>query len=115
MEDFTEECHRRLAEKYWNHQRDEGEPVFNEFLGSLQDPELIELAIAAAEEVEALADLGKVLTEAFAYFERSRRVREEQKLVASSRRNDVESSELDQVNLLRELSDRRRKADLWRT
>ena len=35
--DFTDGTRRRLAEMYWQHQRDEGEPVFNEFLGLLRD------------------------------------------------------------------------------
>jgi DNA primase len=110
LDDFGNDRHRRLAEKYWNHQRDEGEPVFNEFLGSLDDPSLVELAITAAEEIEALADIERALSEAFAYFERARRVRDEQKLVALSQRK-----ELDEAKLLRELSEKRRKADLWRT
>jgi hypothetical protein len=110
LDDFGNDRHRRLAEKYWNHQRDEGEPVFNEFLGSLEDPSLVELAITAAEEIEALADVERALNEAFAYFERAKRVRDEQKLVALSQRK-----ELDEAKLLRELSEKRRKADLWRT
>ena len=45
-EDFTDARHRRIAEVYWNYQRDEGEPVFNEFLGCLdEDPDLAELAV----------------------------------------------------------------------
>ena len=41
---FTDEARRRLAEVYWTQQRDEGEPVFNEFLGLLgnTDPALAE-------------------------------------------------------------------------
>src|SRR6185437_13834555 len=56
LEDFVNEAHRRLAEIYWDHQRDEGEPVFNEFLGTLREPLLAELAIQAVEEVESLDD-----------------------------------------------------------
>jgi DNA primase len=110
LDDFANDRHRRLAERYWNHQRDEGEPVFNQFLASLEDAAVVELAVSAVEEVEALADLDRVLVEAFAYFERTRRVRDEQKLVASSQRK-----ELDEVELLRRLQEKRRKADLWRT
>src|SRR6185437_12093250 len=56
LEDFQDETHRRLAETYWNHQRDEGEPVFNEFIGALgdKDKDLVEIAVTAAEEVETL-------------------------------------------------------------
>lgn len=37
VSDFTDDARRRLAELYWQHQRDEGEPVFNEFLGLIRD------------------------------------------------------------------------------
>ena len=114
VEDFTGEPHRKLAELYWNHQRDEGEPVFNEFLGVLQEPELAELAMAAVEEVEALADPDQVLAESLAYLERLRRVNEEQKLVAALRRTSDGSSELDEVALLKELTESRRRPDLYR-
>jgi DNA primase len=43
--DFSDETTRRLAEIYWAHQRDQGEPVFNEFIGLLDEPGLKELAI----------------------------------------------------------------------
>lgn len=112
-EDFTDERHRRLAELYWNHQRDEGEPVFNEFLGKLQDADLVDLTMQASEEVEALADVDQVLSESLAYLDRLRRVSEEQKLVASSRRTS-EQEDRDEIELLRELSESRRKPDLWR-
>ena len=45
LEDFTDELHRQLAETYWSHQQDEGEPVFNEFLGMLENENLRELAV----------------------------------------------------------------------
>ena len=112
-EDFADERHRRLAELYWNHQRDEGEPVFNEFLGKLSDADLVELTMQASEEVEALADVDQVLSESLAYLDRLRRVSEEQKLVASSRRTS-EQEDRDEIELLRELSESRRKPDLWR-
>ncbi len=51
-EDFSDPDLRRLAEIYWSHQRDEGEPVFNEFLGLLEEPGLKELAINLLNEVE---------------------------------------------------------------
>ena len=46
VEDFSVPLHRRLAEVYWDHQRHEGEPVFNEFLGQLggSDAALVDLA-----------------------------------------------------------------------
>jgi hypothetical protein len=64
--------------------------------------------------VEALADIDKVLSEAFAYIERTRRVHEEQKLIAFARRNSDDGGDVEEIKLLRELSERRRKADLHR-
>ena len=118
LEDFQDSAHRRLAETYWNHQRDEGEPVFNEFLASLVEPELMEIAVNSVEEVNRLGDKDNVLADVYAFFERNRRVRIEQKLVATSRRmtegrrmNQGEG-EADEIELLRKLSERRSKADL---
>jgi hypothetical protein len=58
VEDFAAgSVHRRLAEIYWDYQRHEGEPVFNEFLGLLgnTDPALAEAAVESVDEVERLA------------------------------------------------------------
>ena len=52
VEDFSDADLKAMAEIYWSHQRDEGEPVFNEFLGLLEDPALKELAISLLSEVE---------------------------------------------------------------
>jgi hypothetical protein len=48
---------RRLAELYWDYQRHEGEPVFNEFLGILgeSDSALAEAAVESVDEVERLS------------------------------------------------------------
>jgi DNA primase len=114
LEDFRDETHRRLAETYWNHQRDEGEPVFNEFIGMLRDKELLEVAITATDEVETLGDKDAVLSDIYAFFERNRRVQNEQKLVATSRRMSQGDNEAESDALLRELSELRSKADLRR-
>jgi DNA primase len=116
LEDFADERCRKLAEIYWTHQRDEGEPVFNEFLGVLQehDPDLIELAIEATEEVEALADPGHPLAEAIAHLEQARRLREERKLVAALRRTTDQRPERDEIDLLKELQERARQPNLKR-
>ena len=106
VEDFTDPRHRRLAEVYWNYQRDEGEPVFNEFLGHLAESALVEAAVEAVDEVEKLteratttegrrrpgasddapADRNHTLAEAVAHLERTRADREGQKLLAELRR-----------------------------
>jgi hypothetical protein len=104
VEDFGDPVNRRLAELYWEHQRHEGEPVFNEFLGELGavDPALVERAVEAVEEMETLAgaegdagsedrpDHDQTLREAIAHIERARTVREEQKLLAELRRTSLD-------------------------
>jgi DNA primase len=108
------EGHRKLAGIYWNHQRDEGEPVFNEFLGSLGEPALTELAMLAVDEVEALDDADRVLSEALAWLDHRRRVQEEQKLLAALRRSSDNASDGNEIELLKTLTESRRRPDLHR-
>jgi DNA primase len=61
--DFTDEGRKKLAETYWQHQRDEGEPVFAEFLGTLGELGLSGLAVELVDEVEALDDMGAFLAD----------------------------------------------------
>ncbi|HXE54810.1 MAG TPA: DNA primase [Tepidisphaeraceae bacterium] len=114
VEDFAHEGHRRLAEMYWNHQRDEGEPVLSEFLGALRDPILVELAVIAVDEVEALDDPDRTLAEAVHHLQNERRLKEEKKLVAALRRTSDERQGQDELELLRELQEKVRKPDLRR-
>jgi DNA primase len=101
VEDFSVPLHRRLAELYWEHQRHEGEPVFNEFLGQLSDDAaLVDLAVEAVDEVEALATATRdddeepgydgVLRDAIEHLARVGRLRESQKLVAALQRKTHE-------------------------
>jgi hypothetical protein len=89
VEDFTDAARRRLAEVYWAHQRDEGEPVFNEFLSQLSEIDqgqprigLAELAIELVEEAETLPGLDDALKGAVLHLEEIRSRRENQKLTA---------------------------------
>lgn len=103
VEDFTKPQHRRIAGVYWSHQRDEGEPVFNQFLDLLGDAGLTELAIELVEEVEQFVAasedaeeqkslLGQSLREAIGYLTQTRRDQAQQKLLATLRRTSEESS-----------------------
>ena len=146
VDDFTDGTRRRLAELYWQHQRDEGEPVFNEFLGLIRDAspagtppaagpggatepgtgppgadaaptadDLIELAVEAVDEVEALADLEVTLAEALAHVESERRHREDQKLLPELRRTSEErSNEQAEIDLLKRIQEKARRPDLRR-
>ncbi len=66
IDHFEDPSVKQLAEVYWSHQRDEGEPVFNEFLAFLPSPELKELAVTLLGEFEeqAQAELEKGLNDA---------------------------------------------------
>lgn len=85
-EDFADGGRRVLAELYWQHQQDIGEPVFSEFLGELPTASLKELAVSLIELVEAIDPLEEMLNGALGYMEEQRRRREEQKQMAEVRR-----------------------------
>ena len=112
--DFTDEKRRQLAEEYWHHQRDEGEPVFNQFLSDLADPGLVGLAIGLVDECEKLPALNDAVRDAVLHLEEVRRRREEQKLVAQLRRTDEQRAEQDEVSLLTKLQDSTRRPNLRR-
>ena len=103
--DFTDDHRRQLAEVYWAHQRDEGEPVFNEFLSDLPDERLRGLAIELVEEVESLHPSADLIAEAVLHLEEQRRRREEQKLTAQLRRSNAQLGEQDEILVLRKLSE----------
>jgi hypothetical protein len=117
--DFGDSKLKALAESYWNHQREEGEPVFNEFIDSLKDDELKSLAIELADAVEEL-DLEVTLSGALQYLAESKQRSEEQKIVAALRRDgardvgDAGLSEEEQVKLLVKLQESARRPDLRR-
>jgi len=115
VENFTEELRKQLAETYWLHQRDEGEPVFNEFLGILPSTDLRSLAIELIDEVEALkTDLEQTLRDAVTYLVQVTQDRgDQEKLVAELRRTKDEArSEDEEIALLRQLQERARKPDV---
>jgi hypothetical protein len=109
VDDFLDERHRRIAEVYWDHQRDEGEIVFSTFLGLVDDPALKELAIELVDEIEGLKErsthssggvasssdgsdgpdsiLDTTQAEAVRYLADAKRVRDQQKLLAALRRS----------------------------
>jgi hypothetical protein len=64
--------------------------------------------------VESLDDPELVLPEALKYLQRQRRVKEEQKLLAASRRTSGISDAADEIALLKELTESRRQPDLHR-
>lgn len=132
-EDFQETCRRRLAEVYWLHQRDEGEPVFSEFLGGLTDDaarsetssmdlsgsDLRELAIEVTQEVEDLAardsDPEATLKSSIEFLHRMRQTQEKQQMVATLRRGGEENLDAEQeIDLLHKLQSRVREDETRR-
>ena len=103
---FADEDRKKLAELYWNHQRDEGEPVFAEFLGSLNDPNLAELAVSLIEEVEMLGDLDLCLKDAIACLAEQ---------TPKDRRISTSEAEADPNDALRRMQEKARTPDLRRT
>ncbi len=121
-DEFTDGDHRKLAEIYWTHQRDEGEPTLAEFV-SLLDDDLKQLAILLVDEVEALSDAEQTLNEAMKHLNEERNRRESAKLIAELRRTteqkgvdkaSEESQAIDEIDLLKKLQEQARRPDLRR-
>jgi DNA primase len=85
-EDFVEPGHRRLADVYWQHQQDVGEPVFSEFLGVLEDGAVKDLAIGLMELAEQLEQVEETVNGALLFFEEERHRQGAQKQLAEIRR-----------------------------
>ena len=94
LDDFSDPLHRELAETYWSHQQDEGEPVFNEFLGLLANENLRDLAVVAVGETEIMSDPGELLTESLAFFIEARTRRDERKLLSEVQRKSSKDDDL---------------------
>lgn len=112
--DFLDEYRRKLAEIYWQHQRDEGEPQFRELL-SILDADLSQLAVELVDEVETLNNLQATLEESAAVFTENRSRQHERRLLAELRRTtDQPLGEEAEVDLLTKLQEQARKPNLRR-
>lgn len=112
-QDIADETRRELARLYWEHQREEGEPVFSEFLALLKEERLRELAVELVQTVSQFADLGQTLEEAIKHLADAQRKREEQKILAELRQTG-ERPLVEQDDLLRQLQEKARQPDLRR-
>ena len=114
VDDFGDSRLRAVAEVYWNHQREEGEPVFNEFIDSLKEAELKSLAIESADAVEEL-DLEVTLSGALQFLAEDRRRADHQRMLATARNaGNAEMSEEEQIKLLMKLQESARRPDALR-
>lgn len=107
LTDFTDESLRQIAELFWQHSADEGEPVFNEFLAQLPDVDLQGVAVRWADEVSNSVEREKYLSDSLAHIIRDRQCEEKQKLVVELRTNQ-------QLDTLRKLQEKARLPDLKR-
>ena len=103
---------RTMAQSYWGHQRDEGEPVLAEFL-DLLEPGLKTLAIELVDAADDMNDRLAVLDGALAYLKDSKEKRENQRRLAVLRA-EKDMSEAQQIELLRQLEKTARQPDLRR-
>ncbi len=127
VEDFENPVRRALAEAYWQHQRDEGETPFNEFLSTLTSPELKQLAVELVDDEDRPADTRDALQQAMDYLEEARCRREQMKLVPLLRRMNEQRvtdpaasaqgercGDEDEVSLLLKLQANAKRTDLRR-
>ena len=115
LDDFLDPAHRKLAEVYWDYQRNEGEPEFAELLVLLQDLNLAQLALDIIQETSEVEDFHRILDPAVEYLHYARQRREAATLKANLRRS-VEAGENNEqtVDLLRQLTEKARKPDMRR-
>ncbi len=108
--DFRDPVSRELAEIYWSHQRDEGEPVFNEFLDLLTNPAVKALAAELAAESGEQVDRGKALMDAIAGLKHGRLEQERREVTASMAENkDNEEEQLRRLTELARLASQKNK------
>jgi DNA primase len=107
-EDFTDGPRRKLAEIYWQHQQDEGEPVFNQFLDLLIDASVKELAVELAQQASAEPEPELSLNRGLEYLRHLRSRSQQDRLEAQLRGGTHQGSPdgfLDEVALLQQISE----------
>jgi DNA primase len=111
-EDFTPGPRRKLAEIYWRHQQDEGEPVLNQFLSLLdEDPEVKVLAAELAQEATSVSEPGKFLLTHLECLEAERTRLRQRKLHSRLRDGGAdEAALLEMMSALSRIPDPRRLA-----
>jgi DNA primase len=122
--DFTDEALRKIAEAFWLHSQDEGEPVFNEFLELLNEAALKGAAVKWADEASSAGDTEAILAGCLSELSNQKRREEAKSLVAELRRPRVQTpgeqspgSEADMsadIDTLRKLQEKAGKPDLKR-
>lgn len=114
--DFTDDRLAELALTYWNHQREEGEPVFNEFLALLSEQGLSNVAVEIVEDVKDGGPVEQLLAGALDFIAQERH-RDQQRLLQARLRKtgDDPESASQNIDLLRQLQDKARRPDMRRS
>jgi len=103
-EDFLDSDLHQLAEIYWEHQRNEGEPVFNEFLGILETLDKKALAIELFSDAQEQVNLEKGLNDAMDNLLWSRTDAERRTRQAALNEKSSDDVEIEQLRRLTELT-----------
>ncbi len=125
VEHFADDDRKKLAKLFWQHSRDEGEVVFAEFLGGLNDPELVGLAVSLIEESAQLPNAEVTLNDAIACLTETRATQSAgRKPLPGPERTSGSSEPLadgdspvseDPNEMLRRLMEKAKRPDLRRT
>ncbi len=117
--DFTDDSLRRLAEMFWQHSQDEGEPVFNEFLNLISDVDLKSVAVKWANESVDAIEKDQYLADSLGHIMREREIEERKRLVVGLRQTpgapEVKQGDVSaDIETLRKLQEKARHPDLMR-
>lgn len=110
--DFIDPLRQQLAQRYWDHQQHEGEPVFNEFLGMLDNPRLTATAVALAEECDKLQQQEEILSSSIRYILDCRDRRERARMTAQLKRQEEDDASAE--DMLKQLTERAKHPDMRR-
>jgi len=121
--DFMDDQLRAVADLFWRHQRDEGQPELNEFL-SLLDEAARSVALEWVREAQEVEDAAAVMEGGLQYLRDERHREEGRKLTAHLQRTGDSSESsvvkppsemlLDDLEAMRQLQDNARRPDLKR-
>lgn len=114
LDDFVDVANRKLAEVIWDHQKNEGDIQFTEFLTILGPLGLSELAIALMNSADQDDQINATLSQAVEYVRYARDARERAKLNSQLRRGskgETAEDEQSEVDALQRLSDAARRDD----
>ena len=114
VDDFLDERNRQLAEVYWDYQKNEGEPVFSDFLVLLRGLGLEDLGMELLQEQDHGGDVNPVLADAIEYLKYVRHRREQARLSADIRKSSDSGEDLTAIDLLRKLTESSKSPDMRR-